>query len=302
MMNWVKLNSLQKRFWLALICLFVTNIIALKVSGQSNTFLDDKKALPGLPAERPNFQVMVIPFEPKLYISEIDQRINAETQMSFEEIRADFRNALDLLLVAELKKRFKVMSLLRDTAQTHADIRMVYESIGYDFVPLPEGGTDAAKKNNTIEARKFTDKNNSEKDKKKTAGTIQDGQLVVTTNDQKRYMNTKVLNPKLLGDLHRKYGINYFVFINELDLKYEMENRSKAMAGGTADRKATIHYSIIDYTGKLIAGGVAAKDFSGAMNEPKKIKATCFIPIVQYIAGQISNEGAPTVAPKQKSK
>ena len=115
-------------------------------------------------------------------------------------------------------------------------------------------------------------------------------------------MNTKVLNPKLLGDLHRKYGINYFVFINELDFKYEMENRSKAMAGGTADRKATIHYSIIDYTGKLIAGGVAAKEFSGAMNEPKKIKASCFIPIVQYIAGQISNEGAPITAPKQKSK
>ena len=273
-------------------------IIWTTTASAQSTTIDEKKGLPGLNTDRPNYQVMVIPFEPKLYISEIDQRVNAETQMTFQEIRSDFRGALDLLLVAELKKRFKVLSVLKDTTVVHNDIKLVYESIGYDYLPLPEGGKDDNKKAAVKEDRV---KSTTGQAKTKNNATIQDGQLVVTTNDQKRYMNTKVLNPKLLSDLHRKYGINYFVFVNELDLKYDMANRSKGMASGNVNRLATVHYSVYDASGKLLAGGVATKDFSGEMNEPKKIKATCFIPIAQYIAAQVGDK--PTTAvPKQQQK
>ena len=52
-------------------------------------------------------KIMIVPFEPKLYMSDIDQKINQQTKWDFETIRENFRHQLD----AQLKLKFQTYAL-----------------------------------------------------------------------------------------------------------------------------------------------------------------------------------------------
>jgi len=95
-------------------------------------------------------------------------------------------------------------------------------------------------------------------------------------------MNTKISEPKLLNYLTTKYKTDYFVFINQLDIKNNMD--SYDLVTDTYQREITVHYSILDKTGKNLSAGVATSTFSSKENEPKKIVADSFSPIASYIA------------------
>ena len=51
-------------------------------------------------------KVMVIPFESKLYMSEIDHKINAETKLSQKEIKEAFRKGINAELARALKQKY----------------------------------------------------------------------------------------------------------------------------------------------------------------------------------------------------
>ena len=53
-------------------------------------------------------KVMVIPFEPKLYMSQIDHKINAETKLNQKEIKETFRKSVNAELAKALKQKYEV--------------------------------------------------------------------------------------------------------------------------------------------------------------------------------------------------
>ena len=54
--------------------------------------------------------VLIIPFEPKLYISDIDNQIAVKNEMNFQDIKAKFRAALDQNIFITLKNYFTPLS------------------------------------------------------------------------------------------------------------------------------------------------------------------------------------------------
>jgi hypothetical protein len=209
-------------------------------------------------------KILVIPFEPKLYMSEIDEHVNKETKMNFNQIRNTFRSGLDVSVVAAFRKKNKVFSLMSDTGNAVTDQNYIYESIGYKYDLLPD------------------DNNKGQKDNSSGKPKIQNGQLTVTTNDQKKFMDVQITNPHLLSTLNKKYGAEIFVFISELDLKVEAESNEK-YSSGNYGRIANVHYSIYDLKGKLLTAGMATKNFPASVNDPKKIVNSYFRDIAQII-------------------
>ena len=108
-------------------------------------------------------------------------------------------------------------------------------------------------------------------------------------------MNTKLTNVEVIEYLNKKYLSEYFVFINELDIKNNMD--SYDINTDTYQREVTVHYSILDKTGKTISAGVATSSFSSKENNPKKIVAQCFSPIATYIAAKFTAIVNPKPAP-----
>ena len=219
-------------------------------------------------------KIMIVPFEPKLYMSDIDQKINQQTKWNFETIRENFRRQLDAQLKLKLQSITPVVSFYSDSTKMSKDLEYTYKStnISYDLVSKP---TEATSKN------------------KQQTG-IKNGQVQVEMNNDKKFMNTKITNNELLSYLSKKYASDYFVFINELDIKNDMS--SYDMTQDIYQREITVHYSIIDKTGKTITAGVATSKFSSKENNPKKIIAQNFSPIAIDISAMFSKFVKPKTA------
>jgi len=210
-------------------------------------------------------KVMLIPFEPKLYNSEIDHQINKETKLTGKEIKFKFRDGINEQLFKAFKNtKYSVLDLMEDTAKYKKEIEAIYQHLSYEYVKVP----DQAHYKPPV------------KDKKEK--TIEKGQINVETNTDARFMNANVTNPKLVPMLYGKYKTDVFIFINELDIKASMATTEFA-GGGNEYRKIIVHYTVYTYDAKEINSGIAEQDFPADLNNPQKIVDKYFSKVAETI-------------------
>ena len=198
-------------------------------------------------------KIMIIPFEPKLYMSQIDHKINAETKLTQKEIKEAFRKGINAELARALKQKYEVLDLLKDTAKYKKDVATIYKNITFEYEKVP----DQANYKAPVE----------EKGKKST--TIKNGQILVESNSDARFMNTKVTNATLIPTLYAKYKTDLFLFINQLDI---ISNQPAGGDIGTAsERVITIHYTVFTVDAKEINSGTCSIKFPADVNTPTKI-------------------------------
>ncbi len=213
-------------------------------------------------------KVMIIPFEPRMYLGEIDMYINQETKQSAKQIRATFRDGINEQLYKALKPHYSVVDLMDDTVKTRKDIEKIYQYLGYDYQKVPD-------QNNYTPPKK-------EKEEK----GITNGQITVGTNSDQRFMNAKVKSPKLVPYLYDKYKTDIFVFINQLDIKGSAANGPAELAA-TGSRKIILHYTVYTYDAVELNSGIVEQDFPVDLNNPAKIIGTYFSKIAQTITARI---------------
>jgi hypothetical protein len=248
--------------FLTLSCVFATGY------SQNTTIGDVEKDR--LPENNPKSSnsILLIPFDPKLYLSEIDKKIGTENNMTFEQIRSAFRKGLDRQLLGQIKTRYTTYSMLADSEETHQDLALIYKSIGYKYELIPGVNQPGAKK---------------------TTGSpkVKEGQLAVEMNYDKRYMNAVVKNPNLLEYLTKKYKAGVFVFINELDLKNNMEGPID-LESNSFPREATVHFTVFDKDGKEILSGISTTPMSPKINDPRAIVSTTLAAVAKDISSRLS--------------
>ena len=221
-------------------------------------------------------KIMLIPFEPKLYMSDIDRKINQKTNWNFEQIRENFRHQLEAQLKLKLQSTARVVSFYSDSVKTAKDLLTIYKSttLSYELITTPNAPATLPAEQNGIK----------------------NGQLSVEVNTDKKFMNIKLSDPNLLSNLNKKYKTDYFVFINQLDIKNDMD--SYDISTDTYQREVTVHYSIFDKTGKNILAGIGTSRFSSKDNEPKKIVESNFSPIAINIAAKFNAFVKPELVSK----
>jgi hypothetical protein len=218
-------------------------------------------------------KVMLIPFEPRLYLSEIDHNINAESKLSAKEIKYKFRDGLSEQLYKAFKaNKFNVVDLMDDTTKYKVDIDGIYQYLSFDYQKVPD-------QNNYQPPKK-------EKDQKK----IEKGQLNVESNADARFMNAKVTNPKVVPLLFAKYKTDLFVFINQLEIKATQSVGPSQLGDGNGNRKIIVHYTVYTHNAKEINSGIAVEEFDATLNNPKKIIEKHFSKIAALIV-QRTNKG-----------
>ncbi len=219
-------------------------------------------------------KVLIIPFDPKMYMSDIDRSINRETKMTFPEIRSTFRSGIDNQLVSIFKTKYSVISLLRDSVKSRADLQFIYHSIGYKY-------TVAKGAEKTVDQKAITN-----------------GQLTVPIKDEEeRYMQIVINQPGLLQAMNKKYGAEIFVFVTEIDLKGAASTDQNPM------REAWVHFTTFNLEGKQLGTGLAKARFESDLNDPKRIVSRAF----SQTANQIFTRSTPpppapktTVTPEKK--
>ena len=207
-------------------------------------------------------KIMIIPFEPKMLMSEIDRDIYMETKWNSNQIHEYFRHQLNAQLKIKFNKIAPTVSFYADSIKMAKDLNYIYQSttLSYDLV-------DKSKKSSATTENK---------------NGIKNGQLTVEIDTDEKFMNKKIIDPKLINYLNNKYKTNYFIFINELDIKNDAE--SYDLATDSYSRIITVHYSIIDRYSKTIKAGIINSTFSSKINNPKKISAQNFSEIATKLS------------------
>lgn len=211
-------------------------------------------------------KVMIIPFEKRLYLSEIDHHINAETKLTAKEIRYKFRDGLNEQLYKAFKSAgFGVIDLMEDTVKYKKEIESIYQHLNYEYQKVPD-------QNNYHPPKK-------EKEQKK----IEKGQLNVESNNEARFMNAKIDDAKLVPMLYAKHKTNVFVYINQLEIRASNSAGPAELLTGTGNRKIVVHYTVYTHDAKEINSGIAEEEFESTLNNPKKIIDKYFAKLAQLI-------------------
>jgi len=215
--------------------------------------------------------VLVVPFESKMYISDIDRALATKNEMSFQEIKAAFRAALDREIFISLKEYYNPLSFYAiPPEESKKELAYIYNSIGYKYEVVPE--EEVVEKQNT--AKKLLMENLFLN-------------VVSNVDNREKYMNTNLSNDKLIINLNKKHQAKYYIFINELDIKRGANNVYQASEEQYL-REIKVHYTIFDAEGKQFKGGAIKTRFPSGQNDVNKIIRVQFPLIAQRIVDKIA--------------
>ncbi len=259
----------------------------LTVSAQNST--SGKSEAPSVNGKS---SVLVVPFESKMYLSDIDKDLGKANELSFQDIKAKFRAALDREIFIALKQYYNPLSFYAiEPQESRAELGYVYNSIGYKYEVVPE--QEVVKKENA--AKKLIGKfKKKEKEDEYIQAGMQGGQIVSQVDNREKYMKTTLPNPKLLPNLNSKYKASHYVFINQLDIKRSADKRYVA-SEEQYKREIKVHYTIFDNEGKEVSSGAIKSRFPSNQNDMDKIIKVQFPLIAQRIVSNLLGPDAATV-------
>lgn len=197
-------------------------------------------------------KILIIPFEEKLFYCDIMRDLTTENRMSANEIYNRLRNEIQLSLKAALKDSMETATFLNTDSITDQDLINIYAVLGYKFIPVPA-------KEEVDEKGKV--KKEKKKPEPKAEVGIRNGQVVAERQVVERYMSAQLKNHEVLNQFYANYGINKFLFINQMDVKMDLTDPETAFVD--PKRLVGIHYTIMDKDGKHINGGLATAQFPG---------------------------------------
>lgn len=227
-------------------------------------------------------KILIVPWEPKMFncSSDISRAINKETGQNYNQIQEALRKGM----VEQLKKSFggtySVISLIDDTAKMKEDLHYAYtcSTISNTPVNFPLNPTKA------------------DSAKLKTTPGVQKGQIQTTEDETDKFMNTVVLSPNMLGYLKKKYGADYVIFLNEVDMANELGADPYNIQGKQDyQRSVVLHYTVFNTgDGKRVAAGKTKTTFAATINSPKKIIDGAY----KTVSSAISTKVIAAIKPK----
>lgn len=232
-------------------------------------------------------KVLVVPFEPRLYLSDIDNELAVKNEMSFKDIKAKFRAALDQNIYIALKQYYAPLSFYTIPEQDAVkELSYIYNSIGYKYEVLAED--EVVEKKGF--GKKFLDKiNNKEKEENnyQEAG-IYSGEVKADVDNREKYMMTKITNDQLLTTLNQQYSASYYLFVNQLDIKRTVLNNTGL--GQDGEREIKVHYTIFDAQQNIVNSGAIKTTFSKSETDINRISKNQFPLIAQKLVEKVLGE------------
>jgi hypothetical protein len=213
--------------------------------------------------------ILIVPFESKMYLSDVNRDIGQYNQLSSQEIIDRFTNALDQSLYYKFKERCKVSSFYTlDDDSSKAALSYIYQNIEleYELVALTEEKTKAEKLKS-----KFKKKEDPTYDR----GGIENGQLVTKSDPRERYMKAVVRDQKMLDSVHLNFNNEFFLFLNELDFK-NVYGDALAMQNMEYNRELKVHFTLYKKDGTILTTGISSTLVPATENDINVITSTYF--------------------------
>lgn len=213
-------------------------------------------------SEREQATVLLVPYEQKMFLSDVSREIGNNTGLELAEIERLFREGTCQMISNVGSESYQFIDLLNDETTSAADdMEYIFNSIQWKYEKVPPPPTEKTK------TQKWLDKVSTRKveDQRGRGVQVEEGEIETYYDEKQRFMDVLVLNDKLVPYLVDTYDCDFLLFINELDIKVLRDfNREN---GQTWDRMVKIHYSILNRTGEKVFASAAYYRYSGHHKE-----------------------------------
>jgi len=244
-----------------------------------------------LPDSSEKLKALVIPFEEKLFYCDIMRDLTAANGLTKQEVFHRFRNGIQLSLKTALSDTMQTATFLATDSINNEDLVLIYQQLGYNYTPIPVRAEEGK-----------TKKEKGQPEQKQEAG-IRGGQVIAERDNTPRYMNATLQDASVLKKLHDTYGINRFLFINQLDVKMDLTDPEMAFID--PKRLVGAHYTILDANGAQIIGGYASQAFAGTESNIDRIMAETLPSVASAILHELKvkkKEAETQKKPRSKTK
>lgn len=251
--------------------LLLALILALNGLAQHSTlrFTDN-------PIELSRQSLLLVPFESKMYSSDINKKLAEFNQMNSQEIIERFTAAIDQSILYTFQERCDVSSFYQLEGQDITqDLKYIYDNLELEYELV-------SKTEEKSKAEKLKEKLKKKEEDNYQRSSIESGQIVTKRDLRERYMKAVVKDQKMLDSIHFKFDNKFFLFVNQLDIRNDYSDMI-AVQQGNYDRIIQIHYTLYQKDGTILTTGISKTTFPSDQNDINQIIKNNFPILAQYI-------------------
>lgn len=239
--------------------------------------------------------IMLIPLEQNMIFNDSESEMQKDNEMKISDIRFMFQNAINTNLNAQIidEKKMQTRNLFLDSSkEVQRDLQLLYNSVSLGKADNPEFVQQQKKPfyvkiKEKVNRMKDDDEANTEE-----IGIVKDKPLEI-------FINANVRNKNTFTKLSQKYNTNYFVFVNQLELRTQYKScldRSVRLF----ERDYDLHYTVIDAEGNQVAGGVSTIHVNKNTNDVEEIVTKYFPKLVDKVKMGLNGAKPNSVQTSQK--
>lgn len=217
------------------------------------------------PAEnKTKSRVLVIPFDPYLYFSDADYEIARQSHIPRQNVRHVFRGRLNAMLAPQGYETIHLLGgVYRDSV---SELSRIYKSLNYSYQDNKQSryNHQPVVKEEEKGAVAWVQR------QKEKMGLNGESEEVSVAQDPHKHFGVKVKDPNFFSYFNGQYGIDYYVFINQFEVKTVYEN-CLDRAAQNYERDFLVHYSIYDSNGELVSGNKVKVPYQSNINDVQRI-------------------------------
>lgn len=226
--------------------------------------------------ERPT--IVIVPFHPDKYMSEIDHYIAQGTNYNYQHTRGFFRKGLDNSMLIAAKPHNEYVSMHADDPVINQDLYFIYRVVGVSVVPY-EPPVIADDKDFKKRLADYWVKLQTNIDPQPEPGArIEKGEVVSVRDTRELIAKARIVNPLVFDSLTPKYNADYFIFVNELDMLNAAQSQTQYEQDDYA-RVIKVHYSVYDAEGTELFSLVKKRHFPSYQNDLPTIIKEEYLPM-----------------------
>lgn len=249
-------------------------------------------------------RVLLVPYEPNRYHSDLDKDMKRETGLRLQELRKRIRFGLDNEILYRLEDQGReVVSYLRENdPDQNFELKHVYRGLSYEYKPVPEADLENIVETEEEKEEKkglfkklFTKKDsapsNAERDSGSGRDAMEEGQIKSEPDQRIRFMDARFRRMEILDYLSRKYGVGYLILINQLDLRTSKDSDPIELASGSHDNRIKVHYTILDHEGQKVNAGASYVHYPSSVRDLNGLIKEYFPKVADRILERLDGKG-----------
>jgi hypothetical protein len=235
--------------------------------------------------------VLVVPFESKMYLSDINKALAKTNSLTSNQIIQRFTKAIDQSIYYAFAEKCSVSSFYQ-VADSSAveDLKYIFDNLKLEYELV-------SKTEKKGKAKKLKDKLKRKEEDSYQRGRITNGQIETKRDVRERYMKAVISDNSMLDSMHFKFNNDFFLFVNQLDIKNDYSDMI-AVQQGIFDRIIQLHYTLYAKDGSILTTGISKTYFSNKENNINTIITNNFPILARYIFEDLF----PPVEEKSNSK